>query len=388
MVITSILNKRLTSKIILIVILTLLTLSRVYAGETLLKSDMENINNPFGVLEFLHWNHSWNNYKYSCNRDLEKSISLMQQAGVGWVRLDFLWSDIEPQRGNFDFTKYDCIVGLLRAKGIHILGILHYSTDWASACGKWNCPPSENKLFIKYATRVIQRYKGQVKYWELWNEPDSPTYWNQQDGLKSYCALLKEVYIAAKQVDPECKILNGGIANGASSVNHLYDNGAKDYFDILNVHFFQNPLHPGAIKAVENYPKLVYKIMQRNGDGNKKIWITEIGCPGVKRGISADNWWLGKNPSERKQAEWLKDVYTKLLKDPHVEKIFWAFFRDTKNHWNNGVDYFGLIRWGFSRKPSFYAYQECFRQWLFEYKKNSGILKLGGDALEEENNDH
>ena len=145
MVITSILNKRLTSNIILIVILTLLTLSRVYAGETLLKSDMENINNPFGVLEFLHWNHSWNNYKYSCNRDLEKSISLMQQAGVGWVRLDFLWSDIEPQRGNFDFTKYDCIVGLLRAKGIHILGILHYSTDWASACGKWNCPPSENK---------------------------------------------------------------------------------------------------------------------------------------------------------------------------------------------------------------------------------------------------
>ncbi|MCM8800353.1 MAG: hypothetical protein NC900_06510 [Candidatus Omnitrophica bacterium] len=22
-------------------------------------------NNPFGALEFLHWNHSWNNYKYA-----------------------------------------------------------------------------------------------------------------------------------------------------------------------------------------------------------------------------------------------------------------------------------------------------------------------------------
>jgi len=222
--------------------------------------------------------------------------------------LDFLWSDIEPQEGKFDFSKYDYIVRLLRDKGIHILGILHYSADWASACGKWNCPPRENKIFIKYASQVIKRYKDRVKYWELWNEPDSPTYWQEQDGLKSYCVLLKEVYIAAKQIDPECKILNGGLANGASSVNHLYDNGAKDYFDILNIHFFQNPLHPGAIKAVANYPKLAYKIMRRNGDADKKIWITEIGCPGVKRWLNVANWWLGKNPSESKQAKWLKDV--------------------------------------------------------------------------------
>lgn len=384
--ITSILNKSLTNKIICFIVLVLLTFSGIYAGEALLKSNMkddpvilskENLNNPFGVLEFLHWNHSWNNYKYSSNRDLEKSVSLMQEAGVGWVRIDFLWSDIEPQEGKFDFTKYDCIVQLLRSKGIHILGILHYSTDWASACGKWNCPPSENKFFVNYVAQVVRRYKDQVKYWELWNEPDSPTYWKEQDGLKSYCVLLKEVYIAAKQIDPECKILNGGIANGASSINHLYDNGAKDYFDILNIHFFQNPLNPGSIKAVASYPKLAYKIMQRNGDGDKKIWITEIGCPGVKRGLSVDNWWMDKNPTDNKQAKWLKDVYTELLKNPHVEKVFWAFFRDTKNHWNNGVDYFGLVRWDFSRKPSFYAYQECFRKWLFEYRKNSGILNPG-----------
>ncbi len=384
--IISILNKSLTNKLTWFIILILLVFSGVYAGETLMKSNMqsdpailskENINNPFGVLEFLHWNHSWNNYKYSSTKDLERSIALMQEAGVGWVRLDFLWADIEAEQDKFDFAKYDCIVRLLKDKGMHILGILHYSTDWASACGNWNCPPRENKIFIKYASRVIQRYKGQVKHWELWNEPDSPTYWKEQDGLKSYCALLKEVYIAAKQIDPECKILNGGLANGASSINHLYDNGAKDYFDILNIHFFQNPLHPGSIKAVVNYPKLAYKIMRRNGDGDKKIWITEIGCPGVRKFSDVDNWWLGKNPSESKQAEWLTEVYTELLKDPHVEKIFWAFFRDTKNHWNNGVDYFGLVRWGFTRKPSFYAYQECFRKWLFESRKNSAILNSG-----------
>ena len=376
LVIISILNKRLINRVI--VLLTLIFLvSPLWAGETLPGEDMDkdvaylnevNFKNPFGVLEFLHWNHSWNNYKYSCNLDLEKAISLMQEAGVGWVRVDFLWGDIEPAEGSFDFAKYDCIVKLLRSKGIHILGILHYSTDWASACGQWNCPPADNQVFVNYVSKVIERYKDQVKYWELWNEPDSATYWKEQDGLKSYCVLLKDVYTAAKRIDPECKILNGGFANGLSSINHLYDNGAKDYFDILNIHFFQSPLNVGSIKAAASYPKLAYKIMQRNGDGEKKIWITEIGCPGVKIGLNVNNWWMGKNPSERQQAEWVKEVYATLLKDPHVEKIFWAFFRDTKGHWDNGVDYFGLLRWDYSRKSAFKVYKESFREW----EKNKG----------------
>ncbi len=44
---------------------------------------------PFGVLEFLHWNHSWNNYKYSSLRDIEKAAALMKEARVAWVRMDF-----------------------------------------------------------------------------------------------------------------------------------------------------------------------------------------------------------------------------------------------------------------------------------------------------------
>ena len=330
------------------------------------------MDSPFGVLEFLHWNHPWNNYKYSSREDLNKVAALMKEAGVGFVRMDFLWSDIEPEPGKFNFEKYDYIVEILHKNNIKILGLLQYSTDWASSCKKWNCAPSDFKLFVNYAVKVTQRYKGKVKYWEAWNEPDSPTYWATQDGLKSYCALLREVYSAVKKVDPNCKILNGGLANGASSINHLYDNGAKDYFDILNIHIFENPLNPNALKAVTAYPKLAYKIMSRNGDARKKLWITEIGCPGVMQGQRVENWWIGRNPEERQQAEWLKKIFTELIKDKNVEKIFWAFFRDCRDHWKNGVDYFGLIRWDFSKKPSFKAYQERFNNW----KKPKPPLKL------------
>ena len=322
-----------------------------------------NMLSPFGVLEFLHWNHPWNNYKYSSKKDLEKVVALMKKAGVGWVRMDFLWAEIEPQAGNFSFAKYDEIVDLLSRNNLNILGILDYSADWAKSCPEWNCPPRENKLFADYASRVIGRYKDRIKYWEVWNEPDSYTYWSKQDGLKSYCALLKEVYIAAKKADPDCKILNGGLAGGLASVNKLYDHGAKDYFDILNIHIFDSPLHNDSIKRVTAYPKLAHKVMSRNGDGHKKIWVTEIGCPGVKPEGTIANWWMGANPSEAEQARWVRQVYTYLLRAPAVEKVFWAFFRDCQEHWANGIDYFGLVRWDYSRKSSFKAYQECFNSW-------------------------
>ena len=321
------------------------------------------MDNPFGVLEFLHWSHAWNHYKYSSQKDLNKASELMKEAGVGIVRIDFLWSDIEPEPGKFVFAKYDTIVSTLAKDNIQLLGILDYSTDWASACGRWNCPPVDNSRFINYAAEVIRRYKGKVKYWELWNEPDSSVYWSPQDGLTSYCRLLKQVYIQAKKIDPDCKILNGGLATGLAAVNKLYDNGAGDYFDILNLHIFESPLNSVSIKAVTAYPKLAYKVMARNGDGNKKIWITEIGCPGVSKGLKTGNWWNGRNPNEEEQAAWVRLVYSELLKDKNVEKIFWAFFRDTKEHWHNGVDYFGIIRWDFSKKPSFKAFRDCFDNW-------------------------
>ncbi|MCX5714306.1 MAG: glycosyl hydrolase [Candidatus Omnitrophica bacterium] len=111
------------------------------------------------------------------------------------------------------------------------------------------------------------------------------------------------------------------------------------------------------------YPKLARKVMQRNGDQDKPIWITEIGCPGVPKGKEINNWWMGKNPDEEDQAAWLQEVFSDLLKINNVEKIFWAFFRDTKEHWKDGTDYFGMVRWDFSKKASYSAFRKCFESW-------------------------
>lgn len=77
-------------------------LKRLKVSKLVLGLFILNMQSAFGVLEFLHWNHPWNNYKYSCKKDLEKAVSLMQEAGIGWLRMDFLWEDIEPKKVNLN----------------------------------------------------------------------------------------------------------------------------------------------------------------------------------------------------------------------------------------------------------------------------------------------
>jgi len=332
-------------------------------AQTVKQKEGISMDNPFGVLEFFNWNDSWNSFKYPSSADVERAAALIREAGATWVRMDFIWADIEPSAGAFQFDKYDPIVEILLKRGIKILGVLNYNSASNVLAGRWNYAPDDFKAFAKYAAALAGHYKGKVSYWEVWNEPDSPTYWQPQDHLKGYCELLKEAYPALKSANPDCKVLNGGISNGMLSIGYLYENGAQGYFDIMNIHYFTSPLYDNAIQSVIAYPKLVYKAMVKNGDAGKKIWVTEIGSPGMTDPKSSPNWWAGENPDEARQAEWVREVYSGLLGNENVEKVFWAFFRDCKNHFYNGTDYFGLLRWDFSKKPSFKAFQQAAREW-------------------------
>ncbi len=74
---------------------------------------------------------------------------------------------------------------------------------------------------------------------------------------------------------------------------------------------------------------------------------------------------------------WVRKFYTKILPGlPDCEKAFWAFFRDTKDHFRNDIDYFGLVRWDFSRKPAFTAYKEAAEWWKKIRGQNKGTQYL------------
>ncbi|HTL69902.1 MAG TPA: family 1 glycosylhydrolase [Candidatus Eisenbacteria bacterium] len=326
------------------------------AGAAAPEKDSRDSDSRFGVLEFLPWDHEWNAHHYAGDK-VDRAAVLMREAGVGWVRMDFIWSDVEPEKGRFDFRKYDRIVDVLSAEGVRVLGLLDYNAAFAG--GEWNSPP-DPKLFANYAREVVRHFKDRVKYWEVWNEPDQAIYWTPQDDMVSYTALLKRVYPAIKAEDPTARVVLGGLSGGAVfPLRNVYKNGGGPFFDIVNVHPFADPLRGDAVATMRGVVRGAQKVMEKNGDSAKPVWITEIGCPGVRPPAKTANWWLGENPDEAAQAAWVEKVYGKSLAWPGVEKVFWAFFRDTPDHFKTGTDYFGLVREDFSKKPAFEAYKKA-----------------------------
>ncbi len=340
----------------------LIFLMSIFASSCSAGPDRRDSESPFGVLDFLPWNHDWNKHHYGSPEQVEKAAVLMHEAGIRFVRMDILWADVEPEQGKFDFKKYDELIGILTKHDIRILGLLNYNMPWSAK--EWNAAP-DRALFANYVREVVHRYKKQIKYWEIWNEPDDKLYWQPQNYMQDYTLLLKDVYAVIKKEDKTARVVLGGLAKFIPvSLKHIYANGGKDSFDIVNCHPFQDPRLPTAIGQLKGAYMAMHKVMEANGDGKKEIWFTELGCPGAEKGAKPyTGWWLGPTPSEDLQAKWLAKIYTKALEWPGVKRIFWAFFRDLDGFFDTSVNDFGLVRVDFSKKPSYETYQKITQEY-------------------------
>ena len=320
-------------------------------------ADPRDTNSPYGMLEFLPWDQEWSHFHYTEER-VEKAAALMEEAGVRIVRIDFAWEDIEPRQGEFSFAKHERILDALDRHHLKTLAILHYNPAWRSSA-PWNSAPIQED-YLTYARATIHHFKTRVKYWEIWNEPDSKTYWIPQDGMVAYSRLLKAVYPVIKAEDPSAQVLLGGMTeNGPFSLRRVYQNAGKDCFDIVNIHPFADPIRPHSNQTLKGIYISLMRVMKEFGDEDKPIWFTELGCPGVKKPGTNNGWWEGMSPTEEQQAQWVTTVYTEALQWKGVKKIFWAFFRETPDIFHCGVDNFGLVRDDFSKKLAYEAYKRA-----------------------------
>ena len=91
------------------------------------------------------------------------------------------------------------------------LAILEYNPTWRG--GSFNDAP-EKEPYIRYARQVVKHFKKDVMYWEIWNEPDHETYWQPQDDMTAYSALLSAVTPAIKQGRPDGKSADWRVGAG------------------------------------------------------------------------------------------------------------------------------------------------------------------------------
>ncbi len=107
----------------------------------------------------------------------------------GFIRLwdaQVRWKDLEPVNNQWDFSELDVYVNKAHLEGTKILMTLGQPPRWAAkyknSKGAYglgaNSPPASMEEWVDYVTMLAERYKGKIRYWELWNEVNVPHFYS------------------------------------------------------------------------------------------------------------------------------------------------------------------------------------------------------------------
>ncbi|MGA9347796.1 MAG: hypothetical protein WBW48_03185 [Anaerolineae bacterium] len=318
----------------------------------------------------------------------ELSLRMISQAGFKWIRQEFPWEDIEIHgKGDFEdrrnepyrsaWDKYDNIVELAKRYGLSIIARLSNPPAWSRAAGNEMgpyAPPDNYNDFGDFVYAVVSRYKGRIKYYQIWNEPNIYPEWGEQPvNPEAYTELLKIGYTRAKEADPDCVIISGALAStielGPRNLNdfiflqRMYDAGARDYFDILAMQgygLWSGPYDRRMRPRVINFSRPLYvrDIMVRNGDQNKPIWISEMNWNALPLDHPAYPEY--GRVTEEQQARYAVEAYQRIQAEwPWVGVVnFWFFKRASEDEKDQAWYYFRMVEPDFTPLPVYDAMKE------------------------------
>ncbi len=296
--------------------------------------------NPFGVNVFLE--------QEPDPAVREQVVQMAAAAGFKWLRQEFVWEDIEIHgKGDFEdrrhepqrsaWEKYDQIVDLAEQYGLGVIARVSNPPEWTRAGGNEvgpYAPPDDYQDFADFVSALVGRYRGRIRYYQLWNEPNIyPEWGNYAISPEDYTRLLCAGAAAARAADPEVVIINGALAstivldpaapppgnalNDFLFLQRMYDAGAKQCFDIVAMQgygLWSGPSDRRMNPRVLNFsrPLFMRDLMVQNGDAAKAIWISEMNWNAVPDALPDKRF---GQVSEAQQARYLALAYDRLQQD-------------------------------------------------------------------------
>ena len=234
--------------------------------------------------------------------------------------------------------------------------------------------PKDPGEYSRWVKAAVERYDGDgkddmpglkipAKHWQVDNEPPH--------GREGYADLVRITSKAIKEVDPESKVLIGGLTMPCGIGSRRYEKDALPilrelngkYIDILDLHWFGRT---GEWKLLQEALSQVRKDLRSCNFKDIPIWITEMGTYSGKPAPRPRSQF--SRQSERQQAAEMVKRHIVALGEG-VEKVFWAWgmmegFVDTED--NDFFDNTGLVYDGIGvedpgkgvKKISYWTYQE------------------------------
>ena len=185
----------------------------------------------------------------------------MSEIGTAWARLPLSWAWIEPENRtpeNYNWpASFEQQLAALSARHIQVILLFGDNPSWAATYPGGPIDLVEIGELTEFMQAVVARYSRppyNVKYWEMYNEPDNGNELFADEGFgffghtpQAYVDILEAVYQPIKAIDPEAKILLGGLAYDnwepdgpfvQDFLDQVLEKGGAAYFDLMNFHYY------------------------------------------------------------------------------------------------------------------------------------------------------
>jgi hypothetical protein len=312
-------------------------------------------------------------------------VKAFHDLGIDLTRIEFKWAIAEPQRGTYDWSEHDRLIGFLNQHGIEPMLMLYCAPTWAM-----RGTPEDERLFIergeqnlhsvvwprreylpdfeRFCETAARRYRGRARLFEFWNEPDGmagPTVYHDRSGkavdvryggdAKEYTLWLRHMYAAVKRGNPDAVVAAGSLCvHDTRFIEAMYAAGCRDRCDAIS-------LHPYAGDGINvEWIRQCRAVMIRHGDWAKAVWLSEFGWNlGGEYDEKAGRW----PDSAIRQAQIITSTAPVIQSLPYITHAFWF----TLNDWNTGqtgidpvgTHRFGLLDMSGRRRPAFAALRDA-----------------------------
>lgn len=290
----------------------------------------------------------------------KQDLVRMGDGQVGTVRVTLAWSEIDrsPVPQEYEWTEFDGIVAEAARQDIRVLPTIFTVPPWVSAMEGCDKPPgglceirapqSADGLeaWRTFTEAAAARYgpgglfwtinptlpERPIRTWQIWNEQNSPGFYQPRPDVGDYAALLKAASDGIRAEDPGAEIVLGGLyrypLRGAQGgiratdyLERLYDHeGIAEAFDGVAIHPYA-----ARLRGVKAQIQRVIRVVDAHGDGQEGIWITELGWASDGRRNPLNRGPKGQAARLRSAFTWLTGQREALA----LRLVAWFAWRDT-----------------------------------------------------------
>ncbi len=298
----------------------------------------------------------------------EQRKAFLQERMEKWLALfnygtlPFYWGRYEPEEGKTAYPETMAAAKWLRERGVQVKG---HPLCWHTACANWLMQYSNDEILRRQLERIrrdAHAFKGVIGLWDVINEVViMPVFDRYDNAITRICKelgrvpLVKEVFAAAKESDPEAVLLINDF-NTSPAYEHLIEDLLEAGVPIGAIGI-QSHQHQGywGLEKLQN-------VLSRFSRFGLPIHFTEntliSGEIMPAHIVDLNDWQVDAWPStpegEERQAREISEMYSVLFAHQLVEAITTWDFND--GCWLKAPS--GFVREDNSEKPSYAALKE------------------------------